>query len=120
MHDLGRGLGLDLLWTSGLDVEADNKVLVGVGYSWVCLVLTSWPSCLLGEAWEPGTGEKGLSGLVRLTELRGLAGLLVLKEPDAPLATVKEKNKKEDESGEEGAIIHMTEKLVFSLYSVQK
>lgn len=42
---------------------------------------------MVGEVWEPGTGEKGLRGLVRLTELRGLAGLLVLKEPDAPLAT---------------------------------
>jgi len=31
-------------------------------------------------------GEKGLRGLVRLTELKGLAGLFVLKEPDAPLA----------------------------------
>lgn len=58
--------------------------------SWVCPVLTSGPSCLVGEAWQPCTGEKGLSGLVRLTELRGLAGLLVLKEPDAPLATVGE------------------------------
>lgn len=56
-------------------------------------MLTSGPSCLVGEAWEPGTGEKGLSGLVRLTELRGLAGLLVLKEPDAPLATVQEKKR---------------------------
>lgn len=61
--------------------------------SWVCPVLTSGPSCLVGEAWQPCTGEKGLSGLVRLTELRGLAGLLVLKEPDAPLATVKEKER---------------------------
>lgn len=52
------------------------------------LVLTSRPSCVVGEAWEPGTGEKGLSGLVRLTELRGLAGLLVLKEPGTPLVTV--------------------------------
>lgn len=63
---------------------------LGSGPSWVCPVLTSGPSCLVGEAWEPGTGEKGLSGLVRLTELRGLAGLLVLKEPDAPLATAGE------------------------------
>lgn len=40
----------------------------------------------MGELWEPGTGEKGLRGLVRLTELSGLAGLFVLKEPDAALA----------------------------------
>ena len=57
-------------------------------------MLTSGPICLVGEAWEPGSGEKGLSGLVRLTELRGLAGLLVLKEPDAPLATAQEKQRK--------------------------
>lgn len=63
----------------------------GLVLGWVCPVLTSGPSCLVGETWEPGTGEKGLSGLVKLTELRGLAGLLVLKEPDAPLATVEEK-----------------------------
>lgn len=43
----------------------------------------------MGDTWEPETGEKGLRGLVRLTELRGLAGLFVLKEPDAPLATVE-------------------------------
>lgn len=42
-------------------------------------------SCFVGEFWEPGTGEKGLRGLVRLTELSGLAGLFVLKEPDAAL-----------------------------------
>lgn len=44
----------------------------------------------MGEFWDPGTGEKGLSGLVRLTELSGLAGLFVLKEPDAAL-TAKHK-----------------------------
>ena len=66
---------------------------LGLVPSWVCPVLTSGPSCLVGEAWEPGTGEKGLSGLVRLTELRGLAGLLVLKEPDAPLVTVQKKGR---------------------------
>lgn len=64
-------------------------------------MLTSGPSCLVGEAWEPGTGEKGLSGLVRLTELRGLAGLLVLKEPDAPLATVGEREKGDGDMREE-------------------
>lgn len=48
---------------------------------------------MIGEAWDPGTGEKGLSGLVRLSELMGLAGLLVLKEPDAPLATEQEKQR---------------------------
>lgn len=44
---------------------------------------------MVGDTWEPETGEKGLRGLVRLTELRGLAGLFVLNEPDAPLATVE-------------------------------
>lgn len=63
----------------------------------MCLELTSLPSNFVGEAWESDTGEKGLSGLVRLAELRGLAGLLVLKEPDAPLVTVQEK---EGEVGE--------------------
>lgn len=89
---MGRGLGFDLLHTSGLVVESEHGPGPGFGLglvlSWVCLVLTSGPSCLVGEAWEPGTGEKGLSGLVRLTELRGLAGLLVLKEPDVPLVAV--------------------------------
>jgi len=66
---------------------------LGITPGWVCPVLTSGPSCLVGEAWQPSTGEKGLSGLVRLTELRGLAGLLVLKEPDAPLATVRGRKK---------------------------
>lgn len=66
---------------------------LGLVPSWVYPVLTSGPSCFVGEAWEPGTGEKGLSGLVRLIELRGLAGLLVLKEPDAPPTTVQEKER---------------------------
>lgn len=47
----------------------------------------------MGEFWEPGTGEKGLRGLVRLTELSGLAGLFVLKEPDAALTANKQHNK---------------------------
>lgn len=54
----------------------------------MCLVLTSTPGCLVGEAWEPGTGENGLRGLVRLAELRGLAGLFGLKEPGTLLVTV--------------------------------
>lgn len=77
-------------------MECENGFGLGFGLGlapgWVCPVLTSGPS-FVGEAWEPGTGEKGLSGLVRLTELRGLAGLLVLKEPDAPLATAEKEGK---------------------------
>lgn len=114
IHDLGRSLGLDHLCIPGLVLESENGLVPGSGLglvpSWVCPVLTSGPSCLVGEAWEPGTGEKGLRGLVRLIELKGLAGLLVLKEPDAPLATVQENDKEEGvESGRERAVrIHET------------
>ena len=40
--------------------------------------LTSGPGGLVGDGWEAGSGEKGLRGLVRPTELMGLAGLVVL------------------------------------------
>lgn len=94
LHELGQDSGLDLLCTSRLFVESGHGTVpgfeLGLAPSWV---LTSWAGCLVGEAWDPGTGEKGLSGLVRLTELMGLAGLLVLKEPDAPLATEQEKQR---------------------------
>lgn len=40
--------------------------------------LTSLDPGLVGDPWEPDTIEKGLRGLVRLAELRGLAGLLEL------------------------------------------
>lgn len=40
--------------------------------------LTSLDPGLVGDPCEPDTSEKGLRGLVRLAELRGLAGLLEL------------------------------------------
>lgn len=40
--------------------------------------LTSLDPGLVGDPCEPDTREKGLRGLVRLAELRGLAGLLEL------------------------------------------
>lgn len=97
VHDLGRGLGLDFLRCSGWVLGSKHRPFPGfkkgVVPSWVCPVLTSRPRGLVRDAWEPGTGEKGLSGLVRLIELKGLAGLLVLKEPDGPLVTVDEKHR---------------------------
>lgn len=42
---------------------------------------------MVGDPWEPEMREKGLRGLVRLAELRGLAGLLELYVPEAPRAT---------------------------------
>lgn len=49
----------------------------------------------MGEPWEPETREKGLRGLVRLAELRGLAGLLELYVPEGPMATAGKKKKSE-------------------------
>lgn len=59
--------------------------------------LTSMPTCLGGESCDPETGENGLRGLVRLVELRGLAGLFVLKEPEAKLATVGKRRRGRDQ-----------------------
>lgn len=56
----------------------------------MCLVLTSRPSCLVGE---PTLGEKGLSGLVRPTELRGLARILAVEEPGTLPVTMQGKKK---------------------------
>lgn len=44
---------------------------------------------MVGDPWEPEMREKGLRGLVRLAELRGLAGLLELYVPEGPRATVE-------------------------------
>lgn len=93
--DLGQGLGLGHLQVSGL-VSTWGLV---VGVRWVVPpVLTSGPRCLVGDGWEACTGEKGLSGLVRLTELMGLAGLVVLKEQDTPLAAVREKRRRRNDA----------------------
>lgn len=54
----------------------------------MCPVLTSRPSCLVGE---PTLGEKGLSGLGRPTELRGLATILVVEEPGTLPVTMQGK-----------------------------
>lgn len=56
--------------------------------------LTSLGPGLVGDPWEPEMREKGLRGLVRLAELRGLAGLLELYVPEGPRATV-EKSREE-------------------------
>lgn len=53
--------------------------------------LTSPGPGLVGDPWEPETREKGLRGLVRLAELRGLAGLLELYVPEGPMATAENK-----------------------------
>lgn len=52
--------------------------------------LTSPGPGLVGDPWEPEMREKGLRGLVRLAELRGLAGLLELYVPEGPSATAEE------------------------------
>lgn len=56
--------------------------------------LTSLGPGLVGEPWEPETREKGLRGLVRLAELRGLAGLLELYVPEGPMATAERSRNK--------------------------
>lgn len=44
---------------------------------------------MVGDPCEPEMSEKGLRGLVRLAELRGLAGLLELNVPEGPRATAE-------------------------------
>lgn len=56
--------------------------------------LTSPGAGLVGEPWEPEMREKGLRGLVRLAELRGLAGLLELYVPEGPMATAEKSRNK--------------------------
>lgn len=53
---------------------------------------------MVGEPCEPETREKGLRGLVRLAELRGLAGLLELYVPEGPMATAGGKKNKQKKS----------------------
>lgn len=60
--------------------------------------LTSLGPGLVGEPCEPETREKGLRGLVRLAELRGLAGLLELYVPEGPMATAGGKKNKQKKS----------------------
>lgn len=56
--------------------------------------LTSPGPGLVGDPWEPEMREKGLRGLVRLAELRGLAGLLELYVPEGPMATAEKSRSK--------------------------
>lgn len=49
---------------------------------------------MVGDPCEPEMREKGLRGLVRLAELRGLAGLLELYVPEGPRATVEQSSNK--------------------------
>lgn len=116
IHDWRQGLGLNPLSTSELVINSKHGPVqdfwLGMVPSWVCPVLTSRPSCLVGEAWEPSIGEKGLCGLVRLTELMGLAGVLALKEPGTSLSTMQ--GEKSGGGYRDRVIrIHMIKTLVF-------
>lgn len=55
---------------------------------------TSLVVCLVGDPWDPEMSEKGLKGLVRLAELKGLAGLLEQKVADGPVTSKKGYKKK--------------------------